>query len=138
MVAGDNLFEFDIRKYVAFAAAKKELSIALYDVNDRELAKKYGIVKIDPAGKIVDFEEKPEEPKSTLASTGIYYLPAGKVQKVREYMSTGNKKDAPGNFVKWLAGTDGAYGFVFTEGWYDIGDIDSYHKADKEYFKKKI
>ncbi len=138
IMAGDNLFEFDISDFVNFAMEKERLSIALYDVKDKELAKRYGIVSIDDNNKVSEFYEKPEEPKSTLASTGIYYLPAGKLPLMGEYMRTDLVKDQPGNFVKWVSEKDEVYGFVFDEGWYDIGDKKSLEKADLEYREKEM
>ena len=138
ILAGDNLFEFEISEFVSFSREKEKLSVALFDVKDLTLAQKYGIVMLDKDNKIEAFQEKPEKPKSTLASTGIYYLPKGKVPLVSDYMKTGLVKDAPGNFVKWTSEQDAAYGYVFTEGWYDIGDKNSLEKADIEYRNKEL
>ncbi len=138
IMAGDNLFEFAIEDFVNFAREKDRFSVALYDVKDRKLAQRYGIVALDPNQKISDFEEKPRSPKSTLASTGIYYLPKGKRSMFDSYMETDLVKDAPGNFVRWVVEQDEVYGYVFSEGWYDIGDKKSLEKADIEYRKKEL
>jgi glucose-1-phosphate thymidylyltransferase len=138
IMAGDNLFEFDINDFINFASVKKEMAIAFFDVKDIELASKYGIVSLDEDGKIVDFKEKPKNPESTLASTGIYYLPGSRLAAFKEYMETENSKDAPGNFVRWMAENNDVYGYVFDDGWYDIGDIKSYERADREYREKGI
>jgi glucose-1-phosphate thymidylyltransferase len=137
IMAGDNLFEFDIIDFVNFARKKKLLSVALYDVKSTELAKKYGIVILDSSDKISDFQEKPESPKSTLASTGIYYLPKGKLGMLDDYMKTDLVKDAPGNYIRWMTENDDVCGYVFTEGWYDIGDKNSLQKADLEYRERE-
>jgi len=138
IVAGDNLFEFDIADFTAFAGDKGRFSVALYDVKDRKLAQKYGIVHLDPSRKVDDFQEKPARPKSTLASTGIYFFPRSRLSMMEQYMRTDLVKDAPGNFVKWVSENDEVYGYVFTEGWYDIGDKRSLEKADIEYRKKEL
>lgn len=138
IMAGDNLFEFEISDFVRFAKEKKKLCVALYDVKDLKLAQRYGIVSVDPDKRINEFQEKPQSPKSTLASTGIYYLPKGQLSVVSDYMKTGLVKDAPGNFVKWVSEKGEAYGYVFTEGWYDIGDKKSLEKADIEYRQKEL
>jgi glucose-1-phosphate thymidylyltransferase len=138
IMAGDNLFEFDIADFTRFAGEKKQFSVALFDVKDAKLAQRYGIVSVGDDQKIVSFEEKPAKPKSTLASTGIYYLPKSKISLLNEYVKTGLVKDAPGNFVKWLSENDMVYGYVFTEGWYDIGDKVSLEKADIEYRAREL
>ncbi len=138
IVAGDNLFEFKITDFISFAKEKSKFCVALFDVKDRKLAQRYGIVELDANQKVSDFEEKPRAPKSTLASTGIYYVPKDKLKLVGEYMRTDKVKDAPGNFVKWVSENDGVFGYVFTDGWYDIGDKKSLEKADVEYREKEL
>jgi len=133
ILAGDNLFEFDIADFVNFSERVGKFSVALYDVKDRELARKYGIVSLDKDRRVDEFQEKPSEPKSTLASTGIYYFPKAKLSMMSDYMKTDLIKDQPGNFVKWVSENDGVYGYVFNQGWYDIGDKKSLEKADIEY-----
>jgi len=139
VIAGDNLFEMDINTFVNFAASKKDgASVALYDVGSLEAAKKYGVVNIDKSGSVVEFEEKPANPKSTLISTGIYYFPKEYVSDIDRYLKAeGAKFDAPGYYIKWLSANGKVYGFSFLQDWYDIGDIGSYNKADEEYKKKE-
>lgn len=139
VIAGDNLFEMDIKAFMDFALSKKDgVSVALYDVGSLEAAKRYGVVSIDKTGRVIEFEEKPSSPKSTLASTGIYYFPKEYVSGISGYLKTeGTKNDAPGYYIKWLSMNDKVYGFSFSQKWYDIGDIESYKKADEEYTKKE-
>ena len=139
VIAGDNLFEVDMRLFMNFAVSKKDgASVALHDVGSLEAAKRYGVVSIDKTGKVVEFEEKPANPKSTLISTGIYYFPKTHVPGINNYLKAeGTKNDAPGYYIKWLSVNGRVYGFSFSQKWYDIGDIESYKKADEEYTKKE-
>jgi glucose-1-phosphate thymidylyltransferase len=139
IVAGDNLFELDIGKFLEFAKEKTDgVSVALHDIKDIGAAKRYGVVTIDAHHKVTEFEEKPEHPKSTLVSTGIYFIPKEKLGSLKEYIRTqAHKSDAPGYYISWLSKNDKVYGFAFDEDWYDIGDIESYKKADQEYHKKE-
>jgi len=138
LIAGDNLFDFDINRFIAFARSRADgVSIALYDVKDLKAASQYGIVKVDSSSKVVDFQEKPAVPPSTLSSTGIYFFPKNKLPFIGEYVKMQNKLDAPGYYIGWLSKRDKVYGFTFTEDWYDIGSIESYNKADEEYKKKE-
>ena len=137
VVAGDNLFEFDMNDFMKFARKKDGVSIAVHDVGSLELAKNFGVVKIDADNRVVDFEEKPANPQSTLISTGIYYFPKDRVAFINEYVKMQNKLDAPGHYIGWLSKRDKVYGFAFPEDWYDIGTMESYKKADKEYLNKE-
>jgi glucose-1-phosphate thymidylyltransferase len=138
IIAGDNLFEMDIQAFLDFAAPKKDgVSVALYDIGSLESAKKYGVVSIDKTRRVIEFEEKPPSPRSTLVSTGIYYFPKEHVFEVERYLAAeGATFDAPGYYVKWLSVNSKVYGFSFSQKWYDIGDIESYKQADEEYKKK--
>lgn len=138
ILAGDNLFEFNIMDFVSNAKKTDKFGVALFDVKDRKLATRYGIVSLNGNNFIEEFQEKPASPKSTLASTGIYYFPKSKLSMLEEYMETNMAKDAPGNFVKWISEKDKVFGYVFTEGWYDIGDKSSLEKADIEYREKEL
>ena len=92
---------------------------------------------MNAGNKIIDFEEKPASPKSTLISTGIYYFPKGKIFLLKKYIESGNSLDAPGYYIRWVSENDKVYGFAFTEDWYDIGNIESYKKANENYLKKE-
>lgn len=137
VVAGDNLFEFDMNDFLKFAKKKGGIAIAVHDIDSLALAKNFGVVKIDADNRVVDFEEKPENPQSTLISTGIYYFPKDKVAFINEYVKMQNKLDAPGHYIGWLSKRDYVYGFAFPEDWYDIGTMESYRKADEEYLNRE-
>jgi len=132
VVAGDNLFDFSLRDFVAFWRAKGRASaLALYDVGDRELARKYGIVELGEDDRVVGFLEKPEEPPSTLAATATYVFRCDHVALVRRYLEEGNSPDQPGRFVAWLQAREPVYGYRFDGEWLDIGDRGQLREADE-------
>jgi glucose-1-phosphate thymidylyltransferase len=131
VIAGDNLFDFSLADYVGFWRSKGGASaVAVYDVGDRELAKKYGIVAVDGDGRITAFVEKPDEPPSTLAATATYLYSRAHVRLVDTYLAEGNPPDQPGNFVAWLHRREPVYAYAFAGGWYDIGDRHQLLEAD--------
>lgn len=128
IIAGDNFYTFDLKRLVDSFKKNKKATIAVHDVKSLEDAKRFGVVNLK--GSIVDsFEEKPQSPKSSLISTGIYLFPAGMLDKFHEYVSDGNNPDAPGYFLQWLIGKEEVYGVIYNENWYDIGTIDTYRKV---------
>ncbi|MDD5557068.1 MAG: nucleotidyltransferase family protein [bacterium] len=137
IVAGDNLFDLDLRRIAAFARERGPV-IAAYDIGDREAARRYGIVAVDGDGRIVDFREKPQDPPSTLASLGMYLIPRGKVRLFGVYAAEGNNLDQPGNFVRWLYPREPVHAYVFSGVWYDIGDLEMYRKADALYTARRV
>ncbi|HXV28595.1 MAG TPA: nucleotidyltransferase family protein [bacterium] len=134
IIAGDNLFDFDLRLFVEFSKAKKPHSvIAAFDVKNLELAKQYGILKIDKNSRVEEFLEKPQNPPSSLASCGIYWLPAETRVLLDRYLHEGHNADQPGHYMRWLAQTDDLFAFPLEGIWYDIGDLNSYRKADAQF-----
>ena len=122
VVAGDNLFDDSLSGYVEFWRAKGGSAVAVSDVGDRALARKYGIVAVDGDDRVVGFVEKPEDPPSTLAATATYLYRREDAARVPEYLDAGNPPDQPGNYVAWLHTRAPVYAYRFTGGWYDIGD----------------
>ena len=66
VVAGDNLFSQKLKAFGEFCAEKKTPVLGIYDAGSIDAAKKYGVAKLDPSGRLLQFEEKPERPVSTL------------------------------------------------------------------------
>lgn len=132
VLAGDNLFELSLPRFVEWSRAKPQPSSAvpLHDVGDPELATHYGIAATDADDRIVQFVEKPSDPPSTLAATLIYFLPAEHAGLVPRYLAEGNSSDNAGSFLGWLAAREPVYGYRFEDGWHDIGNHAQLLEAD--------
>src|SRR4051812_49235574 len=76
VIAGDNLFSEPIDGFIEFARGK-EAAVAVFDVGSREAIKKYASVSLNQEGVITRFEEKPQDPKSTLAALALYFYSRG-------------------------------------------------------------
>ncbi len=138
IVAGDNVFELDMEDFIGFARKNQDgISIAVHDIKEIDAAKNFGVITIDSGNRVVDFDEKPQFPRSTLVSTGIYYFPKKKLSFIKDYVKMANKLDAPGYYISWLSKVEKVYGYKFLEDWCDIGNIESYEKADKKYTEKE-
>jgi glucose-1-phosphate thymidylyltransferase len=130
VVAGDNLIGYDLRDYVRFWREQGGSAIALRHEPDGELIKQFGVVELDNAGRVMSFQEKPSEPRSTLAATAAYLYAADHVALVPQYLEEGNPPDAPGNLIAWLHSRAPVYGYRFTGDWLDIGNKDQLLEAD--------
>jgi glucose-1-phosphate thymidylyltransferase len=131
VIAGDNLFEYDVRDLIAFWRTKGVASaVAVRDVGSLELASQYGVVDLDDDSRIRSFVEKPAEPASTLAATAAYLFHREHVRLIATYLEEGNEPDQPGRFVAWLQAREPVYGWVFDESWFDIGNLEQLLVAD--------
>jgi len=65
----------------------------------------------------------------------MYYFPKETLAFLAEYMEDPKtKKDAPGNYIRWLMEHDSVYGIALEEGhWHDIGHFDSYREVVKQF-----
>jgi glucose-1-phosphate thymidylyltransferase len=134
VIAGDNLIQFELQDFAAFAL-EKGTSACLKDLKSKKLVSLYGAVEIDKQGKIIDFEEKPPRPRTTLVSVGVYCFRREHVPLFRQYLEEGRSKDAPGFFLQWLFGKIDVRGYVIDGEWFDVGDIDSYNLANEMMMK---
>ena len=132
IIAGDNLFEMHLTDVMNLFKKRKSNFIVLHDVKDIEIAKHYGVVEVEN-GIVMNFEEKPSSPKSTLASTGIYIFPGKSVEMIKKYIGQGNNLDKTGNFIEWLHKRDKVFSYVTDKKWYDIGNLEQLEKANKFY-----
>ncbi len=132
IVAGDNLFELSLMDVVNYFKKRNSNVIVLHDVKDSELAKHYGIVETS-GDLVINFEEKPQSPKSTLASTGIYLFPNKTIELIKKYIAQGNNPDKTGSFIEWLHKREKVYSFVTDRKWYDIGNFEQLESANRDY-----
>jgi glucose-1-phosphate thymidylyltransferase len=129
VIDGDNLFDYPLTDLIAFAKGKGS-AVAVYDVGDLELVRKYSIVELDEDDRIVGFVEKPQHPTTTLAATATYLYTREHAALIAAYLDEGNPPDQPGNYVAWLHRRAPVYGYRFAGGWYDVGDTAQLHEAD--------
>lgn len=130
VVAGDNLFDYSLADYEAYWRRTGGSCVAVLDVGDPELAKKYGIVDVDEDDRVVGFVEKPEDPPTTLCATATYFYDREHIRLISTYLAEGNPSDQPGNFIAWLHSRTPVYAYRFDGEWYDIGDRDQLLEAD--------
>lgn len=138
VVAGDNLFDFELKKLLNLFNEKKASIIALYDVRDKGLIRgRYGAVVLDKNNKVINIEEKPLEPKTTLASTACYIISKEDVAIMEGSLVEHKKLDNLGELIRLLAEKGNLYGLIFNGKWFDIGDKQQLREADKEWSIKR-
>src|SRR3990167_1741365 len=71
VVLGDNIFNVDLKSAIE-KFDKREKGAVVYGVEMPTDSKQYGVIEIDSEGRVLSIEEKPENPKSNIAQTGIY------------------------------------------------------------------
>lgn len=128
LLLGDNYFSFDLNKIVDFSKKFGNV-IGLQNINNLEEARKFGVLELGKSNKIISFEEKPENPKSSLISTGVYVYSKESINKIKEYVESDKPKDGPGYLIPYFLEFQDIYGYVLDGFWYDIGSKESYEEV---------
>jgi glucose-1-phosphate adenylyltransferase len=107
-----------------------DLTIAVIKVKPEE-AHRFGILSVDEEGRVLTFEEKPKETKSTLASMGIYvFNPSVLSQRLEEDARRKTSHDFGKDIIpRMLELKDRVYAYPFSGYWVDIGTIQAYWEA---------
>lgn len=125
VIAGDNLFSFELIEFIQFYKKYETTVLALYDTKDKKkIAGRLGCVEIEK-NRVMNFEEKPEHPKTTLAATACYLFPQEDLHFIREALEE-KHFDRPGDLVKFIAEKKPVYGFQFAGYWFDVGTHEEY------------
>ncbi len=139
ILCADNFFDFPLSHFLLQVFSHHQYGfVGLYDVKDKTEASKYGVVQVDHEHRIVDFEEKPANPKSTKISVGAYYLPGKLKHRLDEYLDQGFPADKIGDFIGFLSRKENLFGVDFEGAWFDIGSIQSYVEARKYLNEKTV
>ncbi len=104
VIAGDNLLDFSLRPFLAYAQQKQTSCVMRYWELDIAKLRKTGVAVVDEEDRILDMEEKPAEPKSHWCTPPFYYYRAEDVSLVKAGIEAGCGVDAPGSFIAWLSG----------------------------------
>jgi glucose-1-phosphate thymidylyltransferase len=130
VIGGDNLFGKEVVDFLKFAKEKRNPSIGVYDIKDLSSATHYGVVNLDRFKRIINFQEKPKRPRSSLVAMCLYYFPRENLSLIKGYLGNRSKSsDATGLYIDWLRKKLPVYGFVFKSFWFDIGSHQSYNHA---------
>ena len=140
VLSGDHIYKMNYGKMLAaHKEANADATIAVIEVPMKE-ASRFGIMNTDESGRIVEFEEKPEHPKSNLASMGIYIFTWKLLRKM--LMADIKNPDSNHDFGKDIIPTmlnDGKtlYAYKFKGYWKDVGTIDSLWEANMDLLSSK-
>ena len=141
ILSGDHIYKMDYSKMLDFHKEKNaDCTIAVIDVPMEE-ASRFGIMSCDEEMKIFQFEEKPKNPTSTLASMGIYIF---NWKKLRYYLekdenTEGSSKDFGKNIIPdMLSNNEGMFAYTFDSYWKDVGTIDSLWEANMDLINPNV
>lgn len=133
VMAGDNILDFSLVRFLEYAKAKGASSIMRYYEADEKKLTKCGIVCIDETDRIVDMEEKPAQPKSHWCCPPFYFYSRKDAGRVKEGIEAGCGVDAPGSYIAWLSTVTPVYAMEMPGKRFDIGNLESYRRICDEF-----
>jgi glucose-1-phosphate thymidylyltransferase len=137
VAAGDSIFgDGGLDDFVMAGLERSAPVTAVFDVGDLEAIKRYSAITTDVDGRITSFEEKPEQPESTLAGIALYFYPRALLPLVGQYLGEGNNHDQPGRLVEWMYARTPFYVWQVPGRWYDIGSPETLEQADREFSQR--
>ncbi len=140
VLSGDHIYKMDYDKMLDFHKENKaDATIAVIGVPMKE-ASRFGIMNTDGEGRIVEFEEKPENPKSNLASMGIYIFNWKLLRKllVADMKNPDSHHDFGKDIIPALLGDNKRlFAYQFKGYWKDVGTIDSLWEANMDLLDPK-
>lgn len=135
VLSGDHVYKMDYSRMLErHKAAAADCTIAVIDVPIEE-ASRFGIMNTDEEGRIIEFEEKPANPKSTLASMGIYIFNWAKLKKYLEEdeADPNSSNDFGKNIIPAMLGKgERLFAYTFNGYWKDVGTIESLWEANMD------
>lgn len=135
ILSGDHIYKMDYDDLLEqHKHNHASLTVAVIDVPMKE-ASRFGIMNTDATNRIVDFQEKPEKPKSNHASMGIYIFNWKRLREVltTSFSSDEDMMDFGKNVIPfYLSSGDPVFAYKFDGYWRDVGTIDSLWEANME------
>ena len=139
VLSGDHIYKMNYDKMLAYHKEQNAVAtIAVMPVTMGE-ATRFGIMITDDEGRIVDFEEKPAHPRSTLASMGIYIFDYPRIREIllADKDDPDSKHDFGMNIIPTLLnGGDKMVAYKFEGYWKDVGTIDSLWEANMDLLRE--
>ena len=135
VLSGDHIYKMDYSEMVSFhKKAGAACTISVLEVTMEE-AKRFGILNVEADDKVYEFEEKPAQPKSNLASMGIYVFTWSKLRKylIDDEADPNSSNDFGKNIIpNMLNAGEKLMAYRFAGYWKDVGTIDSLWDANMD------
>lgn len=133
VIAGDNLLNFSLTAFIKYAMEKKTSCVMRYYEADEKKLLKCGVVTIDETDKILRMTEKSPSPETHWCCPPFYYYTKGDARLVAKGIEAGCGVDAPGSYIAWLCTQTTVHAMEMPGTRYDIGNLESYEKAQTDY-----
>jgi len=133
LLSADHVYTMAYDQLIAFHHAKgADVTVPVYDVPLQE-ASRYGLITMDGDGRVIGFDEKPPEPRTTTASTGIYVFKKDVlIERLVADAARNTTHDFGRDILPEMIDDCRVYGYRLHGYWRDVGTIDAYWQANMD------
>jgi len=137
--SGDCIYKMDYNDMLKFHRAQEaDISIAYRHVPHHEDIRRYGVLQLDDQGRLIDMEEKPLDPISNLASTGVYIIGRELLISLIEELASEGRSDLVRDLFSRYRKRLRIFGYHFDGFWRNVGSIDSYFNCNMDFLDKGV
>ena len=133
VIAGDNVLDFSLTRFVSYAEEKGTSCILRYYEPDGKRLLKSGVVTVDETDRVLKMTEKSPTPESNWCCPPFYYYTREDARLVAKGIEAGCGTDAPGSYIAWLCTQAPVHAMEMPGSRYDIGNLESYEQVQKTY-----
>ncbi len=138
IASGDGIYKLDYNKVLEYHIAKRaDITVVCTNAEGKDVTR-FGMVNMNEDGRIVDFDEKPQESESQMMSTGIYVLRRRLLIELIEKCAEENRFDFVQDVLIRHKDQRKIYGYHMDGYWSNIATVDSYYQTNMDFLKPEV
>lgn len=133
VIAGDNVLDFSLTKFIRYAKEKGTSCIMRYYEPETKRLLKSGVVTVDDRDLVLEMTEKSAQPATNWCCPPFYFYTKEDARLVKKGIASGCGTDAPGSYIAWLCHKTDVHAMEMPGKRFDIGNLESYERVKEEY-----
>ena len=139
IASGDGIYRMDYNKVLEYHIEKKaDITVVCKDMSEEEDVTRFGLLKLNDDGRIVEFEEKPMVATSNTVSCGIYVIRRRQLIELIERCAAEDRVDFVRDVLVRYKNLKRIYGYKIDSYWSNIASVDSYYKTNMDFLKPDV
>ena len=139
LAAGDGIYKLDYNKVLEYHVEKKaDITVVCKDMAPEEDVTRFGLVKTNDSGRIIDFDEKPMVATSNTISCGIYVIRRRQLIELIERCAAEDRYDFVTDILVRYKNLKRIYAYKLNTYWNNIASVDAYYKTNMDFLKPEV
>lgn len=139
IAAGDGVYKLDFEKVLEYHIDKKaDITIVCKQMPAGTDVSRFGVVALDEDGKVVEFQEKPQDAHSNIISTGIYIMRRRQLIEMLEKSAQEDRHDFVNDILVRQQSIKQIYGYKMEGYWNNISSVESYYQTNMDFLNPEI